>query len=200
MGNTHNFAPDQPQSHRDEETRLPRRPWRGLWSWGRTGGVCTKAEGFRSGVTPKLGKGLGHNTVDPNCDKDTGFLTLDMFVLQERGAAEEAPAAISQEAPQSEATELEGGAGAQPLPEGQSLLGPLFNPLASVPSVGGNWSCSFLTKVIIYFSDAIFLAVFDFAFLLACLARKSWQGHGSDFITSIVEASIGEVKTGICEL
>ena len=36
----------------------------------------------------------------------------------------------------------------------------------------------------IYFSDAIFLAVFDFAFLLACLARKSWQGHGSDFISS----------------
>ena len=48
-----------------------------------------------------------------------------MFVLQERGAAEEAPAAISQEAPWSAAAELEGGAGARPLPEGQSLLGPL---------------------------------------------------------------------------
>ena len=60
-----------------------------------------------------------------------------MFVLQERGAAEEAPAAISQEAPQSAATELEG-ARAWPLPEGQFLLGPLFNPLASVLSVGGN--------------------------------------------------------------
>ena len=79
-----------------------------------------------------------------------------MFVLQERGAAEEAPAAISQEALRSAATELEAGAGARPLPEGQSLLGPLFNPLASVLSVGGNRSCSFLTKVIIYFSEAIF--------------------------------------------
>ena len=79
-----------------------------------------------------------------------------MFVLQERGATEEAPKAISQEALQSAATELEGGAGARPLPEGQFLLGPLFNPLASVLSVGGNRSCSFLTKVIIYFSEAIF--------------------------------------------
>ena len=42
-------------------------------------------------------------------------------MLQERGAAEEAPAAISQEAPRSAAAELEGGAGARPLPEGQSL-------------------------------------------------------------------------------
>ena len=80
-----------------------------------------------------------------------------MFVLQERGAAEEAPIAISQEAPWSAAAELEAGARAWPLPEGQSLLGPVFNRLASVLSVGGNCSCSFLTKVIIYFSDAIFL-------------------------------------------
>ena len=155
----------------------------GVFGVGKDPGVCTKAEGFRSDVTPKLGKGLGHSTVDPNCDKDTGFLTLDMFVLQERGAAEEAPAAISQEAPWSAAAELEGRARARPLPEGQSLLGPLFNPLASVLSVGGNRSCSFLTKVIIYFSDAIFRSAFDFAFLLTCLAR-SWQGHGSDFISS----------------
>ena len=121
------------------------------------GVVCTKAEGFRSCVTPKVGKGLGHSTVGPNCDKDTGFLTLDMFVLQERGAAEEAPAAISQEAPWSAAAELEGGAGAWPLPEGQSLLGPLFNPLASVLSVGGNHSCSFLTKVTFIFQMPFFL-------------------------------------------
>ena len=80
---------------------------RGLWSRERTWGFCTKAEGFRSGVTPKLGKGLGLSTVGPNCEKDTGFLTIDMFVLQERGAAEEAPAAISQEALQLAATELE---------------------------------------------------------------------------------------------
>ena len=53
------------------------------------------------------------------------MLTLDLFVLQERGAAEEAPAAISQEAPRSAAAELEGGAGARPLPEGQSLGPPL---------------------------------------------------------------------------
>ena len=102
------------------------------------GGICTKAEGFRSCVTPKLEKRLGHSTDIPNCGKDTGFLTLDMFVLQERGATEEAPKAISQEALQSAATELEGGAGARPLPEGQFLLGPLFNPLALVLSVGGN--------------------------------------------------------------
>ena len=120
-------------------------------------GVCTKAEGFRSCVTPKLEKGLGHSTVGPNFGKDTGFLTLDMFVLQERGAAEEAPAAISQEAPWSAAAELEGGAGAWPLPEGQSLLGPLFNPLASVLSVGGNHSCSFLTKVTFIFQMPFFL-------------------------------------------
>ncbi|OWK00314.1 hypothetical protein Celaphus_00019219, partial [Cervus elaphus hippelaphus] len=101
----------------------------------------------------------------------------------ERGAAEEAPAAISQEAPWSAAAELEGEAGARPLPEGQSLLGPLFNRLASVLSVGGNHSHSFLTNVIIYSSDAIFRGAFDFAFLLACLGR-SWQGHGSDFISS----------------
>ena len=106
-----------------------------------------------------------------------------MFVLQERGAAEEAPAAISQEALRSAAAELEGGAGARPLPEGRSLLGPLFNLLASVLSVGGNGSHSFLTNVIIYFSDAIFHGAFDFAFLLAYLGR-SWQGHGSDFISS----------------
>ena len=106
-----------------------------------------------------------------------------MFVLQERGAAEKALAAISQEAPPSAATELEGGARARPLPEGQSLLGPLFNPLASVLSVGGNRSYSFLTNGIIYFSDAIFRGAFDFAFLLTCLAR-SWQRHGSDFISS----------------
>ena len=196
MGNTYNFAADWPRSHRDEETGLPGRRWRGLWSRGRTWGVCTKAEGFRSGVTSKLEKGLGHSSVGPNCGKDTGFLTLDMFVLQERGAAEEAPAAISQEAPQSAAAELEGGAGAQPLPEGQSLLGPLFNPLASVLSVGGNRSCSFLTKVIIYFSDAIFLAVFDFAFLLACLEEEA--GRDMEVILSV--ASIVEVRTGICEL
>ena len=196
MGSTHYFAADRPRSHRDEETRLPGRPWRGLWSRGRTWGVCTKAEGFRSSVTPKVGKGLGHSTVDPNCDKDTGFLTLDMFVLQERGAAEEAPIAISQEAPWSAAAELEAGARAWPLPEGQSLLGPVFNRLASVLSVGGNCSCSFLTKVIIYFSDAIFLAVFDFAFLLACLEEEA--GRDMEVILSV--ASIVEVKTGICEL
>ena len=160
------------------------------------GVVCTKAEGFRSCVTPKVGKGLGHSTVGPNCDKDTGFLTLDMFVLQERGAAEEAPAVISQEALRSAATELEAGAGARPLPEGQSLLGPLFNPLASVLSVGGNCSCSFLTNVIIYFSDAIFLAVFDFAFLLTCLEEEA----GRDMKVILSVASIVEVRTGICEL
>ena len=109
-----------------------------------------------------------------------------MFVLQERGAAEEAAAAISQEAPRSAAAELEGRAGARPLPEGRSLLGALFNPLASVLSVGGNGSQnrSFLTNVIIYFSDAVFLGVFNFAFLLACLARTSWQLNGCDFISS----------------
>ena len=106
-----------------------------------------------------------------------------MFVLQERGAAEKALAAISQEAPPSAATELEGGAGAWPLPEGQFLLGPLFNPLALVLSVGGNRSYSFLTNGIIYFSDAIFHGAFDFAFLLVCLVR-SWQRHGIDFISS----------------
>ena len=109
-----------------------------------------------------------------------------MFVLQERGAAEEAPIAISQEAPWSAAAELEAGARAWPLPEGQSLLGPFFNPLASVLSVGGNQSCSFLTNGIIYFSDAIFLAVFDFAFLLACLEEEA----GRDMEVILSAASI----------
>ena len=111
-----------------------------------------------------------------------------MFVLQERGAAEKALAAISQEALPSAATELEGGARARPLPEGQSLLGPLFNPQASVLYVGGTRSYSFLTNGIIYFSDAIFHGAFDFAFLLVCLVR-SWQRHGSDFISGFLVKS-----------
>ena len=119
MWNTHNFAADRPQSPGGVS---------GDGEGHGGAGICTKAEGFRSCVTPKLEKRLGHSTDGPNCGKDTGFLTLDMFVLQERGATEGAPKAISQEAPQSAATELEGGAGAWPLPEGQFLLGPLFNP------------------------------------------------------------------------
>ena len=150
--------------------------------WEGHGGLH-KGRGVQVWCHPQTRKGAGPQHHCPSCAKDTGFLTLDVFVLQERGAAEEAPAAISQEALRSAAAELEGGAGARPLPEGRSLLGPLFNPLASVLSVGGNGSHSFLTNVIIYFSDAIFHGAFDFAFLLAYLGR-SWQGHGSDFISS----------------
>ena len=62
------------------------------------------------------------------------------------------------------------------------------NPLASVLSVGGNRSYSFLTYGIIYFSDAIFHGAFDFAFLLVCLVR-SWQRHGSDFISGFLVKS-----------
>ena len=71
VGNTHSFAPDRPRGHRDEETGLPGRPCRGLWSQGRTGAVCTKAEGFRSGVTPKLGKGWATATVTRTLVSDT---------------------------------------------------------------------------------------------------------------------------------
>ena len=48
VGNTLNFAPDRPQNHRDEETGLPGRPWRGLWSLGRTWGSAQRQRG--SGV------------------------------------------------------------------------------------------------------------------------------------------------------
>ncbi|ELR50525.1 hypothetical protein M91_08020, partial [Bos mutus] len=157
VGNTHNFAPDGPQSHRDgnwsdrDRSHVLRGHTRGLTLGPEVtkerkdvgGVVCTKAEGFRSCVTPKVGKGLGHSTVGPNCDKDTGFLTLDMFVLQERGAAEEAPAVISQEALRSAATELEAGAGARPLPEDHPRGSPtrrddVKSSLSTVPLIGRN--------------------------------------------------------------
>ena len=37
-----------------------------------------QAQGFRSGVTPGLGKGLGHSTIGPNSDKEIGFLPLNV--------------------------------------------------------------------------------------------------------------------------
>lgn len=99
-------------------------------------GGLHKGRGIQVWCHPQTRKGAGPQHRCPNCAKDTGFLTLDVFVFQERGAAEETPAAISQEAPRSAAAELEGEAGARPLPEGWSLLGPLFNRLASVPVCG----------------------------------------------------------------
>ena len=55
---------------------------------------------------------------------------------------------------------------------------------------------SFPDQSHIYFSDAIFLAVFDFAFLLACLEEEA----GRDMKVILSVASIVEVRTGIYEL